>query len=408
MEAALSVSASTKDKTLRIALGVSGGIASYKSAEILRRLQDKGFDVFVLMTQNAGRFVTPLTFEALSGNPVMLDVFEGSSGSLEAQDPFEHIFLAQKIDLFLVAPATANCIARMAAGIADDFLTTFHLAVRAPIVIAPAMNSRMWQHAAVQANVTTLRHRGVHIIDPDVGQMACNTTGPGRLAEVDRIVDCVVSLSTHQNDLAGKKVLVTAGPTLEDIDPVRFFGNRSSGKMGYAIAEAARARGGEVTLISGPTELDFAGAIRVRSTEQMRAAVVEHFADADVIVKAAAPLDFRPKNVSDEKIKKENGLNITFEPTPDILSELSNQKNGKVFVGFAAETENHIENGLGKLKAKNLDLIVVNPVSGPNSAFDGDSNQGSIVNPDGEREDLPRMSKIEMADRIIDRVVALL
>ena len=406
MEASLSLSASTKDETLSIALGVSGGIASYKSAEILRRLQDKGFDVFVLMTQNARKFVTPLTFEALSGNPVLSDLFEGPSGSLEAQDPFEHIFLAQKIDLFLVAPATANCIARMAAGVADDFLTTFHLAVQAPIVIAPAMNTRMWEHEAVQANITTLRDRGVHVIDPEFGQMACNTTGPGRLAEIDRIVDCVVSFSMHQNDLAGKKLLVTAGPTLEDIDPVRFIGNRSSGKMGFAIAEAARARGGDVTLIAGPTELDFPGAIRVRSTEQMYAAVVEHF--ADVIVKAAAPLDFRPKNVSDEKIKKESGLSITFEPTPDILSELSNKKNGKVFVGFAAETENHVENGLGKLKAKNLDLIVVNSVSGPNSAFDGDSNQGSIVNPDGEREDLPRMSKLEMADRIIDRVVALL
>ena len=404
----MSASTSSEDKKGRIALGVSGGIACCKSAEILRRLQNEGFDVVVIMTRNAARFVTPLTFEALSGDRVYVDLFDDSRSKTGSRDPFDHIFLAQSIDLFLVAPATANCIARMAAGVADDFLTTFHLAVTAPIVIAPAMNTRMWEHASVQDNIKTLRGRGVRFIDPDIGEMACHTSGPGRLAEVIGIVDYVATLLSHAADLAGRKVLVTAGPTVEDIDPVRFISNRSSGRMGYAIAETARARGGEVTLVSGPTDLDFPGTIWVRTTQEMRDAVFEHFEDADVIVKAAAPLDFRPQSVASQKIKKGAGLDVVFEPTPDILTELGKRKNGKVLVGFAAETERHFEYGLEKLKSKNLDLIVVNSVSGPDSAFDSDSNQASIVDADGGQENLPRMSKLEMADRILDRVVALL
>ena len=404
----MSASTSSRENKGKIALGVSGGIACYKAAEILRRLQDEGFDVVVVMTRNAARFVTPLTFEALSGDRVYVDLFDGSGPETGSRDPFDHIFLAQSIDLFLVAPATANCIARMAAGVADDFLTTFHLAVTAPIVIAPAMNTRMWGHPSVQDNIRTLRRRGVRFINPDVGEMACHTSGPGRLAQASGIVDYVTTLLSHSTDLAGKKVLVTAGPTVEDIDPVRFISNRSSGRMGYAIAEAARARGGEVTLVSGPTDLDFPGAIRVRTTQEMRDAVVGHFDDADVIIKAAAPLDFRPQNVASQKIKKGAGLDVVFEPTPDILTELGKRKNGKVLVGFAAETERHLEFGLEKLKSKNLDLIVVNSVSGPDSAFEGDSNQASIIDGDGGQEDLGRMSKLEMADRIIDRVVALL
>ncbi len=404
----MSAATSSTAKKRRIALGVSGGIACYKAAEILRRLQDEGLDVVVIMTRNAARFVTPLTFEALSGERVYADLFDGSRSEPDLPDPFDHIFLAQSIDLFLVAPGTANCIARMAAGVADDFLTTFHLAVTAPVVIAPAMNTRMWEHPSVQDNIATLRARGVRFIDPDVGQMACHTSGPGRLAEVSRIVDYVTTLLSHSADLAGRKVLVTAGPTVEDIDPVRFISNRSSGRMGFAIAEAARARGGDVTLVSGPTDLDFPGTIRVRTTQEMRDAVVDHFDTADVVVKAAAPLDFRPRSVASHKIKKDVGLDVVFEPTPDILTELGKRKNGKVLVGFAAETERHIEFGFDKLKSKNLDLIVVNSVSGPNSAFDGDSNQASIVDADGGREELPRMSKLEMADRILDRVVGLL
>src|SRR5437867_4023934 len=242
---------------MKIALGVSGGIACYKSAEIVRRLQDRDVDVVVLMTKGATQFVTPLTFRALSGNKVYVDLFEGPSSGSDFEGAFDHILIAQSIDLFLIAPATADCIARLAAGLAGDFLTTFHLAVTAPVIVAPAMNTRMWDHASVQANLKTLVGRGVHIIQPEIGQMACRTYGPGRLAPVKEIVDCVMSLLNRRRDLEGRKVLVTAGPTIEDIDPVRYISNRSSGKMGFAIAHAARNRGAQVVLVSGPSGLDF-------------------------------------------------------------------------------------------------------------------------------------------------------
>ena len=399
--------AKTRQKQ-KIALGVSGGNACYKSAEILRRLQDRGFDVVVIMTPNARRFVTPLTFAALSGNKVYSDMFEGASPGAAFEGSFDHIFLAQSVDLFLVAPATADCIARMASGIANDFLTTFHLAFESTVVIAPAMNTQMWRHPAVQSNLSALRQRGVRVIDPDVGEMACGTYGPGRLADVDHIVEYAVSVLERRSDLKDKRVLVTAGPTVEDIDPVRFISNRSSGKMGFAVARAVTERGGEVTLISGPTELEFPGTIRVRTTGEMRDAVLEHLPGADVVVKAAAPLDFRPADTARQKIKKGSGLDVRFEPTPDILGEIGNAKNGTVLVGFAAETENHIEFGLEKLRSKNLDLIVINGVSGPDSAFDGDTSQASIVDSNGVREDLPLMSKVEVAHRIIDRVIPFL
>ncbi len=394
---------------MKIALGVSGGIACYKSAEIVRRLQDRGVDVVVLMTKGATQFVTPLTFRALSGNKVYLDLFEGPSSGSDFEGAFDHILLAQSIHLFLIAPATADCIARLAAGLADDFLTTFHLAVTAPIVVAPAMNTRMWEHASVQENLKTLVGRGVRIIDPEVGQMACRTYGPGRLAPVAEIVDYVMALLERPRDLEGRKVLVTAGPTIEDIDPVRYISNRSSGKMGFAIAHAARNRGAQVVLVSGPTELDFPNTIRVRTTEEMRRAVLENVADADAVIKAAAPLDFRPKSVAAQKIKKKTAnLVLDLEPTADILKELGSHKNGKVLVGFAAETENHLKHGLEKLKAKNLDLIVINPASGPDSAFDSDMNHATIIDKSGKTEEIPSVSKEIMADKILDRVVQLL
>lgn len=394
---------------MKVALGVSGGIACYKAAEILRRLQDRGADVTVLMTKGAAQFVTPLTFRALSGHKVYLDMFEGSRSGEDFEGAFDHILVAQSVDLFLVAPATADCIARLANGIADDFLTTFHLAVTAPVVVAPAMNTRMWDHPSVQTNLQTLRRRGVHIIDPETGRMACQTYGPGRLAPVEEIVEFVLAILNRSRDLAGRKVLVTAGPTVEDIDPVRYISNRSSGKMGYAIAQAARNRGANVVLVSGPTGLEFPNAIRVRSTEEMRQAVLANSLDADVVVKAAAPLDFRPKSVAEQKIKKKNaGLTIELEPTADILKELGSRKNGMVLVGFAAETENHIVNGLEKLKSKNLDLIVVNPVSGPESAFDSDMNHATIIDKSGHAEEIPPTTKLAMADKILDRVVQLL
>lgn len=394
---------------MKIALGVSGGIACYKAAEILRRLQDRGFDVEVVMTKGAVQFVTPLTFRALSGNKVYMDIFEGASAGSDPASAYDHIFLSQRIDLFLIAPATADCIAKMAAGIADDFFTTFHLAVQSPIVVAPAMNTRMWEHPSVQANLRTLQSRGVHVIQPETGRMACNTYGPGRLAPVDEIVEFVSTLLARSEDLKGKQLLVTAGPTVEDIDPVRFLSNRSSGKMGFAIARAARARGAQVTLISGPSALEFPGVVRVRTTEEMRRAVVEHLDKADAVIKAAAPLDFRPKSVAPRKIKKsKSDSSIELEPTPDILQELGSRKNGKVLVGFAAETEDLAKNARAKLKAKNLDLIVVNPVGGPDSGFDSDTNRASIIDAAGAVQDVPLMSKAAMADVILDRVAALL
>jgi len=283
------------------------------------------------------------------------------------------------------------------------------LAVTAPVMIAPAMNTRMWDHPSVQANLQTLRGRGVHVIDPEVGQMACRTYGPGRLAPVEEIVDHAIRILNRAGDLEGRKVLVTAGPTVEDIDPVRYISNRSSGKMGYAIAQAARNRGADVVLVSGPSELRFPNAISVRTTEEMHRAVIENSTDADVVIKAAAPLDFRPKSVASQKIKKKTAdLTLALEPTVDILQELGANKNGKVLVGFAAETENHVENGFDKLKAKNLDLIVVNPASGPDSAFDSDMNQATIIDASGQTEEISLVSKHVMADKILDRVVQLL
>ena len=394
---------------MKIALGVSGGIACYKAAEILRRLQDRGFDVAVVMTRGAAQFVTPLTFRALSGNKVYMDIFEGASAGSDPASAYDHIFLAQGIDLFLIAPATADCMAKMAAGIAEDFFTTFHLAVQSPVVVAPAMNTRMWEHPSVQANIRILQGRGVHIIEPEVGRMACNTYGPGRLAPVETIVDYVAGLLSRSQDLKGRRLLVTAGPTVEDIDPVRFLSNRSSGKMGYAIARAARTRGAEVTLISGPADLEFPGVVHVRTTEEMRQAVLERFSSVDVVIKAAAPLDFRPKTIASQKIKKAKATtSIDLEPTPDILQELGARKNGKVLVGFAAETEDLANNARAKLKAKNLDLIVVNPVGGPDSGFQSDTNRASIIDASGAVQEIPLMSKAQMAEAILDRVAALL
>jgi phosphopantothenoylcysteine decarboxylase/phosphopantothenate--cysteine ligase len=394
---------------MKVALGVSGGIACYKSAEIVRRLQDHCFDVTVLMTKGATEFVTPLTFRALSGNKVYVDLFEGPKSGNDFEGAFDHILVAQSTDLFLIAPATANCIARLAGGLADDFLTTFHLAVKAPVVVAPAMNTRMWEHPSVQANLRTLMGRGVYIIDPEAGQMACRTYGPGRLAPVDQIVDFVMTLLNRPRDFQGRKVLVTAGPTIEDIDPVRYLSNRSSGKMGFAIAHAARSRGAEVVLVSGPSVFEFPNAIRVRTTDEMRRAVLANSGDADVVIKAAAPLDYRPKAVSTQKIKKKaSDFTLTLEPTVDILAELGSHKNGKILVGFAAETEDHVKHGLEKLKSKHLDLIVINSASGPDSAFDSDMNRATIIDSLGKTEETSLVSKSVMADKILDRVIQLL
>lgn len=399
------------DTRRTVALGVSGGIASYKAADILRRLQDRGFDVIVAMTRNAREFVSPLTFRSLSGHPVHTDMFEGAATGDQFEDPFAHIHRAREVDLFLVAPATANCIAKLAAGLADDFLTTFHLAVTAPIVVAPAMNTRMWEHQSVGANLRTLQSRGVRVIPPEAGRMACETVGPGRLASVETIVRTVEEILARSRDLEGRRLLITAGPTVADIDPVRFVSNRSSGKMGYAIAHAARDRGGEVLLVSGPTSLDFPGVTRVRTTDEMRRAVLERLGgvdSVDVVIKAAAPLDFVPELVASEKLKKQSGLELRFTPAPDILKELGESRNGTILVGFAAETEHHLENAREKLRSKNLDLILVNPVEGTATAFESDTNRGTILDREGGEETLSEMPKYEMAHRLLDRVVRLL
>src|SRR5712691_10802850 len=308
---------------MKIALGVSGGIACYKAAEIVRRLQDRGVDVTVLMTKGATQFVAPLTFRALSGNKVYVDIFEASHSGGDFEGAFDHIFAAQSTDLFLVAPATADCIARLAAGLADDFLTTFHLAVTAPVVIAPAMNTRMWEHASVQTNLRTLRNRGVQIIDPEVGEMACRTYGPGRLAPVEQIVDFVMAILNRRRDLQGRKVLVTAGPTVEDIDPVRFISNRSSGKMGYRLAEVARDRGAKVVLVAGPTALAAPRGVEVvavRSAGEMAKAVLDKAAAAGIVAMAAAVSDYRPAEKATSKIRKQDGgQKLDLVRTPDIL-----------------------------------------------------------------------------------------
>src|SRR5213078_2195774 len=294
---------------MKVALGVSGGIACYKAAEILRRLQDRGVDVVVLMTRGATQFVAPLTFRALSGNKVYVDIFEGARSGADFEGAFDHILVAHSTDLFLVAPATADCIARLAIGLADDFLTTFHLAVTAPVVVAPAMNTRMWEHAPVRANIETLKNRGIHIIEPEVGQMACRTYGPGRLAPVEEIVEVVIGILNRRRDLEGRKILVTAGPTVEDIDPVRYISNRSSGKMGYALAEAARRRGAQVTLVSGPTALPPPPGVAISSVttaQEMHAAVMEALPRHQVVIKAAAVADYAPVAGAPQKIKKES------------------------------------------------------------------------------------------------------
>lgn len=387
---------------MKIALGVTGCIGAYKAAEILRLLQEGGAEVVVVMTENAQRFVGPLTFEALSGHEVVTDMFRPGSNV-----EIEHIALAQSIDLLLVAPATANMLGKFAYGIADDFLSTLYLATPAPCLIAPAMNVEMWRHPAVQANVRTLRERGVYFIEPEEGYLACRMVGPGRLAEPERIAAEALEIARRAKSLAHEHLLVTAGPTCEDIDPVRFISNRSSGRMGYAVAEEALKRGARLTLISGPTELaPPAGArlVRVRSAEEMLRAVLENLDNATVVVMAAAVADFRPAVARASKIKKSEGPpEIKLEPTPDILGELARpeRRGARILVGFAAETEELVENARRKLREKNLDVIVANDIR---EGFGSDTNLVTILDRYGREERLPRLSKKEVARRLLDVV----
>jgi phosphopantothenoylcysteine decarboxylase / phosphopantothenate---cysteine ligase len=397
----------------RITLGVTGGVAAYKAAELVRRLQQDDFSVQVVMTRGAREFVTPLTFAALSGQKVITDLFAGpeANGDANLDSAIEHIAVAQRTDLLLVAPATADILAKFAQGIADDFLTTLYLASTAPVVVAPAMNVNMWNHAATQANLDVLRSRGVHVVHPDEGYLACGMTGAGRLAGQEQIVAAVREALRFKRDLEGQTVLITAGPTCEDIDPVRYVTNRSSGKMGYAVAEAAARRGAKTILISGPTSLETPSAVQrvdVRTAEEMHRAVDAKFGDATIAIFAAAVADYRPAKRFDQKIKREKeALTITLEANADILATVARNKGNRLIVGFAAETERVAENARKKLTAKNADIIVANDVTAEGAGFDVDTNVVTLFSRDGRDVALPRMSKTEVAQRILDEVVRL-
>jgi phosphopantothenoylcysteine decarboxylase/phosphopantothenate--cysteine ligase len=394
---------------MKVVLGVSGGVAAYKAAEIVRLLQDRGIRVQVVMTRAAQEFVRPLTFAALSGEKVITDLFSAGGEQPNVESAIEHIAVAQSIDALLVAPATADVIAKFAQGTADDFLTTLFLATTAPVVIAPAMNVNMWNHAATRANVETLRLRGVRIVEPDSGYLACGMTGAGRLADNEAIVAAVLEALGASQDLAGETVLISAGPTRENIDPVRYISNRSSGRMGYALAEAALRRGARVILVSGPVAIQAPGAVEfisVETAEQMRQAVLERLAESTIMIATAAVSDYKPKTAASQKIKRSGPTSLELEPTTDILAEVAGRHGHQILIGFAAETENVLENARKKLVSKTLDAIVVNDVSQPNIGFDSERNAVTILT----REhviDVPETSKWEVAHRVLDQVVHL-
>jgi phosphopantothenoylcysteine decarboxylase/phosphopantothenate--cysteine ligase len=395
---------------MKVALGVTGGIAAYKAAEIVRLLQDRGIRVQVVMTRAAQEFVRPLTFAALSGEKVITGMFSpGEEHEPNIDSAIEHIAVAQAIDALVVVPATADAIAHFAQGVASDFLTTLYLATTAPVVVAPAMNVNMWNHPATQANLETLRQRGVKIVEPGSGYLACGMTGAGRLAENGAIVAAVLEALGASQNLSGETMLITAGPTREKIDPVRYLTNRSSGRMGYALAEAALRRGARVLLVSGPTALTPPAAAeltRVESAEQMRKAVLDLLPQATIVIKTAAVSDYRPKVAAGQKIKSKGPMTLELEATPDILKEISLHKQLQIVVGFAAETENVLENARQKLTTKNLDAIVVNDVSHEGVGFDSDRNAATILTHD-EVVEVPETTKWEVAQRVLDQVVRL-
>ena len=393
------------DKQARIVLGVSGGIACYKAVELVRLLVKDGLSVQVIMSRGAMEFVTPLTFQTLSGNPVATDTF-----SLTQESEIGHINLADGADLFVIAPATANIIGKIANGIADDLLTTVVMATRAPLLLAPAMNIHMYANPIVQENLRKLSRVGYHLLEPAEGFLACGYEGKGRLPEPEKIAEEIHRL-LRKKDLAGERLLITAGPNREPIDPVRYLSNRSSGKMGYALARAALRRGAEVALVSGPTALEPpAGArtLAVTTAAEMRDAVLQEFSSATAVIMAAAVSDYRPVLSADKKIKRGKGpIELRLEPNPDILKELGAAKDGKFLIGFAAETEDLSANAAQKLRAKNLDMIVANNVALEGSGFDGDTNIATILDRTGATESLPLMSKDELAERILDHFLAL-
>src|SRR5579862_319928 len=395
---------------MRIALGVTGGVAAYKAAELVRRLQQEQIEIQVVMTRSAQEFVAPLTFAALTGQKVITELFGGEAPA-NVESAVEHIAVAQRIDALVIAPATADIIAKLAHGVADDFLTTLYLATTAPVIVAPAMNVNMWEHTATRQNIQTLRDRGVHVVQPDEGYLACGMTGAGRLAGLESIVETVLEALGIKRDLESETVVVTAGPTCEDLDPIRFLTNRSSGRMGYAVAEAAARRGARVILISGPVSLETpvgAERVDVRTTEQMHRAVLAGLDRATVVIMAAAVADYRPVMPSLNKLKRGAArLNIEFEPTVDILADVSRRKGEQLLVGFAAETEQLAEHARRKLKEKSADLIVANDVTAPGAGFDHDTNVVTLFRSDGREQSLPKLTKIQVAHRILDEVVEL-
>jgi phosphopantothenoylcysteine decarboxylase / phosphopantothenate---cysteine ligase len=396
---------------MRVTVGVSGGIAAYKAAELVRELQRQALEVHVVMTEAACKFVQPLTFAALSGHKVITGLWDETGSSQAAYDSsIEHIGEAQWAQALVVAPATADILAKFAHGIADNFLTTMYLATTAPVLVAPAMNVNMWEHPATKANLQILRERGVRVVDPGTGDLACGMVGAGRMAEPAAIAEAVLNILGPRHDLAGETVLVTAGGTREALDPVRFIGNRSSGKMGYAIAEAAQSRGAKVILISGPSALyppSHVELVRVTTAEQMRNAVIGRMYEATMIIKSAAVADYRPVVVSDQKLKRTGPMTIELAPTEDILAEVARHRRpGQLIIGFAAETENRVENGRAKLLRKGADAIVINDVSGDRIGIDSDLNAVTFLTTSTSIE-MPEMTKRKLADRILDEILNL-
>ena len=404
---------------MRVALGVTGGVAAYKAAELVRRLQQDGLEVEVIMTRHAQEFITPLTFAALTGRKVITEMFSTNDAApANVESAIEHIAVAQRIDALVIAPATANSIAKLAQGLANDFLSTLALATTAPVIIAPAMNVNMWEHPATQLNLETLRARRVRIVAPDEGYLACGMIGSGRLASVEAIAATVRDVLGIKHDLAAETVLITAGPTCEDVDPVRYLTNRSSGKMGYALADAARRRGARVILVSGPTALtapDGVEFISVRTAAEMHRAVRDKLAETTAIIMAAAVADFRPANPAAAKIKRGSGkLTLELESTPDILADVSrengspsNAQSRRIIIGFAAETNDVVASARKKLMSKNADLIVANDVTEPGAGFDGDTNVVTLFSRDAEEVRLPKMTKFDVAGRVLDELVRL-
>ncbi|HEY0703346.1 MAG TPA: bifunctional phosphopantothenoylcysteine decarboxylase/phosphopantothenate--cysteine ligase CoaBC [Candidatus Acidoferrales bacterium] len=397
---------------MKIALGVTGGVAAYKAAELVRRLQQEKLDVQVVMTRAAQEFITPLTFAALTGQKVITEIFGAENAApANVESAIEHIAVAQRIDLLLVAPATADSLAKFAQGLAGDFLSTLYLATKAPVIVAPAMNVNMWEHAATQENLAALRKRGVYVVAPDEGYLACGMIGAGRLASTDAIVLKVRDVLGLRHDLDGETVLITAGPTCEDIDPVRYLTNRSSGKMGYALAEAAQRRGARVILVSGPTDLKIPEGVDwvpVRTTEQMHQAVREHAKDATMVVMAAAVSDYRPAATHETKMKRaEGGLTLALEPTADILAEMGKDKGSRIIIGFAAETNNVAENAGAKLERKGADMIVANDVTQEGAGFDTDTNIVTMYRRGAPEISLPKLNKFDVANRIFDQALSI-